>query len=265
MSLHRINRVGVVGAGVMGTGIACHLASCGIDVLLVDIVPRDAPAAVAADDKSYAAVRKARNAIAQGGLDRALKLKPAPIHRAAEVSRIGIGNLDDDLVQLGACDWIVEAVTERIDIKNAVFEKIEAHRKPHTIVSSNTSGIPLATMAAPRWLSENSMRELENMNEFPPPEAAEDLATLLRAYEELAVSLRNVFWDGSIGGVLHVITNPIETVRGLAHQCGPRLDQWNSTCPTALGGIGFANGFRETIENRGAVYAAGTLIPAAAG
>jgi 3-hydroxyacyl-CoA dehydrogenase len=150
MSLHRINRVGVVGAGVMGTGIACHLASCGLDVLLVDIVPRDAPAAVPAGDKAFAATRKARNAISQGGLDRALKLKPAPIHRAAEVSKIAVGNLDDDLADLGSCDWIVEAVTERIDIKNAVFEKIEAHRKPHTIVSSNTSGIPLATMVAPR-------------------------------------------------------------------------------------------------------------------
>lgn len=150
MSLHRINRVGVVGAGVMGTGIACHLASAGLQVLLVDIVPKDAPAAVESADPSYAKVKKARNAVAQGGLDRALVLKPAPIHRAGEARRIEIGNLQDDLASLGACDWIVEAVTERIDIKNAVFEAIEKHRAPHTIVSSNTSGIPLATMVAPR-------------------------------------------------------------------------------------------------------------------
>jgi 3-hydroxyacyl-CoA dehydrogenase len=150
MSQHRICRVGVVGAGVMGTGIACHLASAGLDVLLVDIVPKDAPAAVPATDAAFAQVRKARNAIAQGGLDKALQLKPAPIHRTADARRIQIGNLQDDLVELGACDWIVEAVTERIDIKNKVFEAIEAHRRPHTIVSSNTSGIPLATMAAPR-------------------------------------------------------------------------------------------------------------------
>ncbi len=146
MSLHRINKVGVVGAGVMGTGIACHLASAGIDVLLVDIVPKDAPAFAAGDAK----VKKARNAISQGGLDKALVLKPAPIHRTGEAARIRIGNLQDDLVELGACDWVVEAVTERLDIKNAVFSAIDSHRAPHTIVSSNTSGIPLAKMVEPR-------------------------------------------------------------------------------------------------------------------
>ncbi|MBM4344560.1 MAG: enoyl-CoA hydratase/isomerase family protein [Deltaproteobacteria bacterium] len=150
MSQHRICTVGVVGAGVMGTGIACHLASAGLDVLLVDIVPKGAPDAVPVSHPSFAAVRKARNAVAQGGLDKALALKPAPIHRLTDATRITLGNLRDDLAELGRCDWIVEAVTERLDIKNAVFDAIEAHRLPHTIVSSNTSGIPLATMAAAR-------------------------------------------------------------------------------------------------------------------
>ncbi len=150
MSQHRICTVGVVGAGVMGTGIACHLASAGLDVLLVDIVPKGAPDAVPPGDASFGRVRKARNAVGQGGLDKALLLKPAPIHRTGDASKIAIGNLQDDLVALGRCDWIVEAVTERLDIKNAVFDAIERHRLPHTIVSSNTSGIPLATMAAAR-------------------------------------------------------------------------------------------------------------------
>lgn len=141
MSQHRICRVGVVGAGVMGTGIAAHLASAGIDVLLVDIVPRDGPPADAT-----AKTRALRNAIGKSGLDKALALKPAAFHRNADASRIVIGNLQDDLPALGACDWIVEAVTERLDIKNAVFNAIEPHRMPHTIISSNTSGIPLATM-----------------------------------------------------------------------------------------------------------------------
>ena len=145
MSIHRINRVGVVGAGVMGTGIAAQLASAGVDVLLVDIVPKDAPAA-----DGTAKTRAARNAIAQGGLTRALGFKPAIIQRPSEAKRIQIGNLVDDLPALGACDWVVEAVTERIDIKNAVFAALETVRLPHTIVSSNTSGIPLATMAEPR-------------------------------------------------------------------------------------------------------------------
>ncbi len=150
MSNQRINCVGVVGAGVMGTGIAAHLAAAGLDVLLVDIVGKDAPAAVDKADPTYAKVRAARNAVSAGGLARALTLKPAAFQRNAEQSRIKLGNLQDDLVDLGSCDWIVEAVTERLDIKNAVFAAIDAHRTPHTIVSSNTSGIPLATMAAPR-------------------------------------------------------------------------------------------------------------------
>ncbi len=142
MSQHRISRVGVVGAGVMGTGIAAHLASAGIDVLLVDIVPRDAPAA-----DGTAKTRAARNAICKSGLDKALALKPAAFQRNSDASRIVLGNLQDDLAALGACDWIVEAVTERLDIKNAVFDAIEPFRKDHTIITSNTSGIPLATMA----------------------------------------------------------------------------------------------------------------------
>jgi len=145
MSIHRINRVGVIGAGVMGTGIAAQLASAGVDVLLVDIVPKDAPAADGTQK-----TRAARNAIAQGGLTRSLTWKPAIFQRNSDAKRIQIGNLVDDLEALGACDWVVEAVTERLDIKNAVFEALEKVRAPHTIVSSNTSGIPLATMAAPR-------------------------------------------------------------------------------------------------------------------
>ncbi len=150
MSVNRILEVGVVGAGVMGTGIAAHLASAGYSVLLVDIVPKDAPAVVGPEHADFAKVRAARNAVAKGGLDRALTLKPAAFQRQVDVSRIRLGNLQDDLAALGRCDWIVEAVTERLDIKNAVFSAIEPHRQAHTIVSSNTSGIPLATLVQGR-------------------------------------------------------------------------------------------------------------------
>ncbi|MSP91471.1 MAG: 3-hydroxyacyl-CoA dehydrogenase [Myxococcales bacterium] len=150
MSATRIDRVAVVGAGVMGTGIATHLASCGFDVLLVDIVGRDAPAPVVADHPDAGRVRAARNALTRGGLERALKLKPAPLQHAADVGRITVGNLEDDVAALGRCDWIVEAVLERLDVKQAVFGKIDAVRAPHAIVSSNTSGIPLQTMVEGR-------------------------------------------------------------------------------------------------------------------
>ena len=150
MSNKRIKRVGVIGAGVMGSGIAAHLASAGIDVLLVDIVPRDAPAAVDANDPSYDHVRHVRNGVAAGGLIAASKLKPAAFQRRSDAARIDIGNLDDDMVGLGACDWVVEAVIERLDIKQSVFARLDEVRGEHTIISSNTSGIPLAKMVEGR-------------------------------------------------------------------------------------------------------------------
>ena len=150
MGNRRIDRVGVIGAGVMGSGIAAHLASCGFDVLLVDIVPREAPAAVDETEAGYEQIRDHRNGIAKAGLDAALKAKPALFQRKADAARIALGNLDDDLADLGRCDWIVEAVVERLDIKQAVFAKLDAHRQPNTIISSNTSGIPLAAMVEGR-------------------------------------------------------------------------------------------------------------------
>jgi len=150
MSDKRIERVGVIGAGVMGSGIAAHLASAGIDVLLVDIVPRDAPAAVDANDPSYDHVRHARNGIAAGGLKASTKLKPAAFQRKVDIGRIDVGNLDDDMAALGACDWVVEAVIERLDIKQSVFARLDEVRRADTIISSNTSGIPLAKMVEGR-------------------------------------------------------------------------------------------------------------------
>ena len=150
MSKQGIDRVGVIGAGVMGSGIAAHLASCGVDVLLVDIVHREAPAAVTPQDAGYDKIRADRNLIARSGLDAATKHKPALFQKKADIARVAVGNLEDDLAELGACDWVVEAVIERLDIKQSVFAKLDEHRKPHTIISSNTSGIPLAAMVQGR-------------------------------------------------------------------------------------------------------------------
>ncbi|MCO4760007.1 MAG: enoyl-CoA hydratase/isomerase family protein [Myxococcales bacterium] len=150
MTNKRIERVGVIGAGVMGSGIAAHLASAGVDVLLVDIVPRDAPAAVGELDAAFDHVRVRRNAIAAGAVKKMRKQKPSPFQKTADLRRISVGNLDDDLADLGSCDWIVEAVIERLDIKQSVFAKLDAVRGDHTIVSSNTSGIPLASMVEGR-------------------------------------------------------------------------------------------------------------------
>lgn len=131
---HNIQRAAVIGAGVMGAGIAAHLANAGSPTLLLDIVPPNA------NDSTD---RTARNAIAQAGLDKALKAKPASAFytpRAANL--VTIGNVEDDFEKLADVDWIIEAVIERVDVKRDLFARIERGRKPSAIVSSNTSGLP---------------------------------------------------------------------------------------------------------------------------
>ncbi len=127
-----IRRVAVLGAGVMGTGIATHLANAGIDSLLYDM-KQGGPDPSALARKAIAAAQKA---------------KPAPLFRASDAERVRACNYDDDAALLGTCDWIVEVVVERLDIKKKVFDWVAANRKPGSIVSSNTSGIRLADMAA---------------------------------------------------------------------------------------------------------------------
>lgn len=132
-----IRKVAVLGGGVMGSGIAAHLANAGIPSILFDIVPKDA-----GDDP------KARNALALNGIQTAVKLKPAPLFRKDLASLITPANFEDHGALLGECDWIVEVVVERLDIKRKVYQWVAEHRREGCIVSSNTSGIPLADMAA---------------------------------------------------------------------------------------------------------------------
>ena len=126
-----IKKVGVLGAGLMGSGIAAHVANAGLQVVLLDIVPEGA---------------ENRNAIAEGAVARMIKQKPAPFMDARNAKLITCGNLEDSLGLLADCDWICEAVLERPDIKHDVYKKIDAVRKPGSIVSSNTSTIPLAVL-----------------------------------------------------------------------------------------------------------------------
>ena len=138
-----LRRCAVLGSGLMGTGIACHLANVGLEVLLLDIVPRDLPEDKADD-------RAARNSLADQSLKAALKAKPAPLYDTAFAKRITTGNLTDDLDEIKDVDWVIEVVVERLDIKQQLFERVDAVRKPGTLVSSNTSGIPIDQMAEGR-------------------------------------------------------------------------------------------------------------------
>lgn len=130
-----IRRVAVLGAGVMGTGIATHLANAGVASLLYDMVP---PGAAPGD----------RSKLAKAALEAARKSKPASLYRASDAALVTPCNYDDDAGLLASCDWIVEVVTERLDIKRKVYQWVAQHRRPGSIVSSNTSGIPLADLTA---------------------------------------------------------------------------------------------------------------------
>ncbi|MEO0779369.1 MAG: 3-hydroxyacyl-CoA dehydrogenase NAD-binding domain-containing protein, partial [Bacteroidota bacterium] len=123
----------------MGSGIACHFANIGLQVLMLDIVPFD----LKDEEKDQ---KSARNRIVDGALKAALKSKPAPLYDKPFASRIRTGNFDDDLEAIVDCDWIIEVVIERLDIKKEVFAKVEQYRKPGTLITSNTSGIPIHLM-----------------------------------------------------------------------------------------------------------------------
>lgn len=144
-----ITKVAVIGSGIMGSGIACHFANIGVEVLLLDIVPRELTEkekakGLSLEDKSV------RNRIVNESLAIALKSKPSPIYHPDFANRITTGNLEDDIAKVAHADWIIEVVIERLDIKQQVFEKLEKHRRKGTIISSNTSGIPIKFMSEGR-------------------------------------------------------------------------------------------------------------------
>ena len=144
-----IKKVAVIGSGIMGSGIACHFANIGVEVLLLDIVPRELNEkekvkGLTIEDKVV------RNRLVNDALTAALKSKPSPIYHKDFAKRITTGNLEDDIQKVSEVDWIIEVVVERLDIKKSVFENLEKHRTPGTLITSNTSGIPIQFMSEGR-------------------------------------------------------------------------------------------------------------------
>ena len=156
--LKRIEKVAVLGAGTMGSRIAAHLANAGVRSYLLDIVPPDAPA------DALAAVR---NRFADAGLDSARKSKPAAFMEASLSRLVTTGNFDDHLNLLAECDWIIEAVVENLELKRGLLRKVEAVRKPGTIVTTNTSGLPVASIA--EGFSDEFRRHWFGTHFFNPP------------------------------------------------------------------------------------------------
>lgn len=188
-----INKVAVVGSGIMGSGIACHFANIGVEVLLLDIAPKELTEAE--QKKGLTLEHKlVRNRIVNEQLANALKSKPSPIYHTKFANRIKTGNLEDDLSKIANVDWIIEVVVERLDIKQQVFEKIEKYRKPGTLITSNTSGIPIGFMSEGR--SEdfqkhfcgthffNPARYLKLFEIIPGPKTSPEVLDFLNSYGE---------------------------------------------------------------------------------
>ncbi len=157
--IRKIRKAAVVGSGVMGGGIAALLASAGVRTVMLDIVPFDLPEAEKNDPQ-------ARNRIVKAGYDNLLTIQPALLMQPGDIDLISIGNLEDDFDQLADCDWIVEVVVENLKIKQDLFARIDKIRRPGSIVSSNTSGIPLKAMS--EGLSEDFRKHFLGTHFFNP-------------------------------------------------------------------------------------------------
>ncbi len=161
-----IRKVAVLGSGIMGSRIACHFANIGVQVLLLDIVPKELTEkekqkGLTLEDASV------RNRIVQDAFQTAVKSKPSPLYHLDYASRIQLGNFDDDMKEIGDSDWVIEVVVENLKIKKIVFDQVEQYRKPGTLITSNTSGIPIHLMLDGR--SEDFQQHFCGTHFFNPP------------------------------------------------------------------------------------------------
>lgn len=161
-----IKKVAVLGSGIMGSRIACHFANIGVEVLLLDIVPRE----LTEEEKKkglsldHPAVK---NRIVQSSFDAAVRSNPAPLFSKKFASRVKLGNFTDDMARIKDCDWTIEVVVENLDIKKKVYDEVEKHRRPGTLITSNTSGIPIHLMAEGR--SDDFQKYFCGTHFFNPP------------------------------------------------------------------------------------------------
>src|SRR6201984_778724 len=180
--MKRIHKVAILGAGTMGARIAAHFANAGMPSYLLDIVPPDADA-------------PARNKIAAAGLDAAKKSRPAAFMDASLARLVTVGNFEDDLKKLADVDWIIEAVVENLDIKRSLLKKVEAIRKPGTIITTNTSGLPVGKIAEGffddfrrAWFGThffNPPRYLRLLEIIPTPQTDPEVVDFLMHYGDL--------------------------------------------------------------------------------
>lgn len=276
MSKRRINKVAIIGSGIMGSGIACHFANIGVEVLLLDIVPstlteQEEKAGLTLEDKVV------RNRIVNNALAAALKSNPSPIYHQKFASRITTGNMEDDIAKVAHVDWIMEVVVERLDIKKQVFEKLEKHRTPGTLITSNTSGIPIKFMSEGR--SEdfqnhfcgthffNPARYLKLFEIIPGPKTDPNVLDFLHDYGERFLGKTSVvakdtpaFIGNRIGifsimSLFHTVTKMDLTIEEVDKLTGPVIGRPKSATFRTVDVVGLdtlvhvANGIYENCKN----------------
>lgn len=276
MSKRRIKKIAIIGSGIMGSGIACHFANIGVDVLLLDIVPREL------NDKEKAKGltlndKVVRNRLVNDALMTSIKSKPAPLYHPSLKNRITTGNLEDDIEKVVDVDWIMEVVVERLDIKQQVFEKLEKHRKPGTLITSNTSGIPIKFMSEGR--SEdfqkhfcgthffNPARYLRLFEIIPGPKTDASVLEFLNGYGEQFLGKTSVvakdtpaFIGNRIGifsimNVFHVVEELGMTIEEVDKLSGPVIGRPKSATFRTVDVVGLdtlvhvANGIKDNCPN----------------
>jgi len=272
----RINKVAVIGSGIMGSGIACHFANIGVEVLLLDIVPRELnekekKKGLTLEDKQV------RDRLVNESLQASLKSKPSPIYHKDFANRIETGNMEDDISKVSEADWIIEVVVERLDIKQQVFEKLEKHRKKGTLITSNTSGIPIQQMNEGR--SEdfqqhfcgthffNPPRYLKLFEIIPGPDTKPEVLDFLNEYGEKYLGKKSVlakdtpaFIGNRIGifsimSLFHMVKDMDMTIEEVDKLTGPVIGRQKSATFRTVDVVGLdtlvhvANGLHKGVPN----------------
>ena len=271
-----IKKVAVLGSGVMGSRIACHFANIGCEVVLLDISPRELNDKEKASKKSLTDT-VVKNRIVNDSLTFALKSKPSPIYRKSFSEKIQTGNFEDNLNEIASCDWVIEVIIERLDIKKQLFEKVEKYRTPGTIISSNTSGIPIHMMLDGR--SEdfkshfcgthffNPPRYLQLLEIIPTPQTKQDVTDFLMDYGAKYLGKKTVLCKDtpafianrvgvySIMSLFHMVEELGLTVEEVDKLSGPVLGRPKSATFRTCDVVGLdtlvhvANGLKENCPN----------------
>jgi 3-hydroxyacyl-CoA dehydrogenase len=272
----RINKVAVIGSGIMGSGIACHFANIGVEVLLLDIIPRELnekelKKGLTLEDKEV------RNRLVNESLQTALKSKPSPIYHKDFANRITTGNMDDDISRVSEVDWIIEVVVERLDIKQQVFEKLEKYRKKGTLITSNTSGIPIQQMNEGRSDDFkqhfcgthffNPPRYLKLFEIIPGPDTKKEVLEFLQKYGEKFLGKKTVvakdtpaFIGNRIGifsimSLFHMVKDMDMSIEEVDKLTGPVIGRQKSATFRTVDVVGLdtlvhvANGLHKGVPN----------------